>query len=85
MADDEIHHDRWAYVLDEMIWAFSQLNIDWEEQFKTGVSDWDFTDLGFVEGPKHTLVYDWVGWESHEVRMKNGFRLFGKFYQHLWS
>lgn len=33
---DENHHKRWEWVLDEMIWAFGQVNTDWEDQFHTG-------------------------------------------------
>ena len=82
---DEFYHDRWAYVLDEMIFAFENINIDWEDQFKTGVSDWKFTDSGMVEGPNHTMKYDWVGWKAHEARIQNGFRLFGVYFRSLWS
>lgn len=28
-------HDRWNWVLDEMIWAFEQITTDWEPQFYT--------------------------------------------------
>ena len=27
---DDNWHDRWDWVLDEMIWAFEQINEDWE-------------------------------------------------------
>ena len=45
---DEFYYDRWYYVLGEMIWAFSQLNTEWEEQYKTGVSDFEFTSSCMV-------------------------------------
>lgn len=32
---------RWDWVLDEMIWAFEQLNSDWEEQFHVNGFDKD--------------------------------------------
>lgn len=48
---DEHWHERWAYVLDEMIWAFKAI----------------------VEG------------EGYSFRMENGCRLFGKYYQALWT
>jgi hypothetical protein len=31
--DDKTIHDKWNWVLDEIIWSFEQLNTDWEEQF----------------------------------------------------
>ena len=30
---DGNHFKRWDWIMDEMIWAFEQLPIDWEEQF----------------------------------------------------
>ena len=37
---DDLFHTRWTWVLDEMIWAFEQLEQgDWDEQFHTGVID----------------------------------------------
>lgn len=38
-----------------------------------------------VNGPKHTFKIDRVGLEKHHDRMKNGFRLFGKYYESLWD
>ena len=38
---DEMFHDRWAWVLEEMIWAFGQLVIDdWEAQY-ISKEDWN--------------------------------------------
>jgi len=37
---DAYHHYRWDWVLYEMIWAFEQVNSDWEEKYTTG--DYDF-------------------------------------------
>ena len=37
---DDLFHERWTWVLDEMIWAFEQLERgDWEDQFHTGTID----------------------------------------------
>ena len=39
-STDEKFHDRWDYVIDEMIWAFEQiLDDDSDSQFHTGVRD----------------------------------------------
>lgn len=46
-GNDEFVHDRWAWILGEMIWAFTEIRDDkWEEQFHSGVSDiqWDKVD-----------------------------------------
>jgi len=37
------------------------------------------------DGPKHTYKCDYDGMEIVHNRMKNGFRLFGKYYQGLWD
>jgi hypothetical protein len=88
---DDNHFKRWEYVLDEMIFAFqSEVDDNWEEQFTTG--DYDYRsqktseDLyQMVEGPKHTAVTDWDGRKAYAERMKNGYRLFGHYYQGLWD
>ena len=86
---------RWEWILDEMIFAFEQLGLDWEDQYKSGVSDTDWVESDYqydgentwevIHGPKHTLKYDWEGMKKHQERMTNGFKLFGKYYQNLWD
>lgn len=91
---DENHFKRWDWVLDEMIWAFDQERGDgaWEDQYYTGESDIQFVPvedndhlMKMIDGPKSTWKWDRPGWEAHAARMKNGFRLFGKYYQALWD
>jgi hypothetical protein len=88
---DANHHKRWEWALDEMIFAFeSKLDDSWEAQFETGVNDlqWKKLDNGMSEmirGPDDTKVYDYEGRRKYEDRIKNGFRLFGKYYQSLWD
>jgi hypothetical protein len=99
-ADDEyeIIHVRWAWVLDEMIWAFEQHqpDVDWEAQYSTGVIDFrtepSYLDENgkprlyrLIHGPKHTHETDWEARAVHQKRIDNGFRLFGKYYQGLWD
>lgn len=59
---------RWNYVLDEMIWAFEQIQPDkeWWEQF-------------YID----SKIADEKGLLLHHKRMQNGFRLFGKYYLSL--
>jgi hypothetical protein len=92
---DENHFRRWDWVLDEMIQAFECKNNDnWEEQYSTGVSDYQFvkephdkfgTVSRMVDGPNHTRKTDWEALKAHEARNKNGYRLFGKYYEALWD
>ena len=77
-ALDEFWFDRWDYVLDEMIWAFDQTTKDWESQFYVKED---------LDGPVDykNLKFDREGLGKHSERMQNGYRLFGKYYQNLWS
>ena len=71
-ADDTIH-DRWNWVMNEMIYAFEmELDEDWEvEIYKREPEGWD--DDKFAE---RKVIDD---------RIANGFRLFGKYYRGLWD
>jgi len=89
---DGNHFARWDYVMDEMIFAHqSKLDDDWQDQFYTGVADYvhEKDESGKLyqmkEGPNHTQKIDWDGMHAYEARIRNGFRLFGKYYQGLWD
>jgi hypothetical protein len=88
---DSLVHDRWNWVLSEMIWAFEQLvNEDSEEQFHTGVIDYSFEKQPdghsiMVKGPNDTHVYDREGHKLFNERISNGLILFGKYYRGLWD
>ena len=83
IEDDTLLHKRWAWVLDEMIWAFEQkVHDDPESKF------FDYTECGYklpwaenYVGPK----VDWDGLNAHNERKRNAFRLFGKYYENLWD
>jgi len=88
-------HKRWDYVLDEMIWAFEQLNDEnHEAQFwkERGEIDWESFKKPFAEGEKtrelkwkSESVVDWDGLKAHNERIDNGTRLFGKYFRGLWD
>jgi hypothetical protein len=88
---DDNHFARWEWVMGEMIWAFEQKMIDWEDQYTTGKYDWVFEKTEddkyseMKEGPNHTAVTDWEGRKAHQKRISNGFRLFGKYFESLWD
>jgi hypothetical protein len=92
---DANHFKRWNWVLDEMIQAFEcKVDDHWEERYSTGVSDYQFvkephekfgTVSRMVDGPNHTRKTDWEALKAHEARNKNGYRLFGKYYEALWD
>jgi len=91
---DEFFHQRFEWILDEMIWAMTQIRDEnWEKQYHTGKSDWVDEKIEIegevyyemVEGPKHTAKFDKDGYTAHFERIKNGTTLFGKYFQNLWD
>jgi hypothetical protein len=97
-AVDDLHFQRWDWVLDEMIFAFESKTQDgkWEDQFFTGTVDWEskvteFDENGkpklyqLVRGPNDTSKIDMKGMRAYQKRISNGFRLFGKYYENLWD
>lgn len=90
-APDEHHFDRWDYVLDEMIFAFeNKVDGDWEFKFTTGEYDYQSVKQEnghylMVQGPNHTAETDWEARKAYAARMRNGFKLFGKYYEGLWD
>ena len=97
-ATDEFHFDRWDWALDEMIFAFgSKIDDDWTQQFHSGEHDFYSEAAVFDEatgkallfqlkrGPNDTSKVDMKGMRAYQKRISNGFRLFGKYYEHLWD
>ena len=79
---DSNHFKRWDWVLDEMIWAFEQKNRDhWEGDY---YGPWIVSDDTTILGGEFESV-DRNGLKSHQKRMSNGFKLFGKYYEGLWD
>ncbi len=80
---DDNHFKRWDWVMDEMIWAFEQMvDEDSTEQF------YDHSEVNkkdSLEEQINKIKIDYAGIQVHEDRMKNGFRLFGKYYRGLWD
>jgi hypothetical protein len=88
---DDTHHQRWEWVVTEMIWAFDNIINPKDEEYHTGEVDLEFQKIigtsfsKMVEGPNHTHKVDEVGLKAYEDRISNGLRLFGKYYKSLWS
>jgi hypothetical protein len=81
---DSNHFKRWDWVLAEMIWAFEQKADDTaEDQFfdHSEVTEEDRRDPESYKKVK----YDDEGYRKWQERKSNGFRLFGKYYEALWS
>lgn len=98
---DDNHFKRWDWIMDQMIFAHeSKLNDDWQEQFWTGKwgdTKWIKTDREYPNPETGVMeatyqmentgdrTCDWDGLNAYEKRIQNGFRLFGKYYSHLWD
>lgn len=98
---DDNHHDRWDWVMSEMIFAFEHKADDsWQDEFRSGNIDFvsvpidrDGNEVPKGEhdyyrmdrGPNDTYVCDYDGMRVVELRIQNGFRLFGKYFQSLWD
>jgi hypothetical protein len=80
---DENFHKRWEWVISELLWTFEQLqpDCDWEDQY------YDKTKMRKVGGNCGFEIgtLDEVGYKAHQERISNGLRLFGRYYQNLWS
>ena len=80
---DSLHFMRWDWILDEIIWAFEQkVDNESESQFfdhsaSNGLDPWHKDYVG----PKYNVDEH----RKHQERMKNGFRLFGRYYENLWD
>jgi hypothetical protein len=87
-------HTRYEWALNEMIWAFEQLDSDsnWEDQYWITHPEIDFDKYPEDEGKTVVPVRwkvqgecDWEGRAKHQARIDNGLRLFGKYFQTLWD
>ncbi len=92
MDDDSLIHKKWDWVINEMIWTFEQKVKDDDESEFFDHSAYDYennTDtaewLNDLTKGQSKLKVDWDGLKAHQERKENGFRLFGKYYQGLWT
>lgn len=83
---DSNHHLRWDYIIDEMIWSFEQKTRDhWESDYYEYEDDLTETDPKEYSFGLKLVWEDREGSKAHADRMRNGFRLFGKYYENLWD
>jgi len=66
---DTLAEERYKWVMDELVWTFEQLKND---------NDYD---LFYTEDKG----WDREAMNAHNDRIKNGLRLFGKYYRTLWD
>lgn len=85
---DSTVHERWEWVLNEMIWAFEQIvNDDNTDQFydHTDADAYTKANPDDFMGSMDKLKVDREGLNAHNERIKRGTTLFGKYYQGLWD
>ena len=90
---DSNAEDRYDYIIDEMIFAFECLVDDsWEDKFRSGEMDivWETCEDNsklkrMCPGPNHTYKCDYEGMKVVQARISNGLRLFGVYFQTLWT
>ena len=79
---DEHHFSRWDWVLDEMIWAFEQQSDNADAEFYDHGETIPGEDL--MDSVARMKV-DEAGLKAWHERKKNGYKLFGKYYEALWD
>ena len=86
---DEFHFKRWDWIMKEMIWTFNEHSKDRDPNFWIKKPKYKWVEK---EGTDHSEmvtvkegVFDEAKAKAYWERKKNGFRLFGKYYQNLWD
>jgi len=85
---DNTIHERWEWVINEMIWAFEQhVNEENDAQFydHTESREYQLANPDDFMGSIDKLKVDRDGLKAHNERIKRGTELFGKYYQGLWD
>lgn len=97
---DASGEERWEWVMDEMIWTFSEISNDYpgEEAFHSGDHDIVWTKVNTAgeedlegtysrmdRGPNDTYSVDFEGRKKYDDRIQRGLILFGKYYRNLWD
>lgn len=97
---DASGEERWEWVMDEMIWAFSEIANDYpgQEAFQSGNVDFVWTKVDTLgnddpegslyrmdNGPNHTFSIDFEARKKYDDRIQRGLILFGKYYRSLWD
>ena len=81
-SPDDLAEMRWDWILNEMIWAFEcKLKDDDESEYYDRS---ECEGLSF-EDSIGKLKVDREGLQKHWDRKRNGYRLFGKYYEALWD
>jgi hypothetical protein len=81
-------HKRWEWALDEMIWAFEQMNDDHaDDKFHSDADPAkprDEPGISFEESMSRGK-FDMEGYMAWQNRKTRGLTLFGKYFESLWD
>ena len=81
---DDNWHKRWDWVMNEMIWTFTQLSdVDHESQFYDHSVE-DENEKDFMKRISQ-IKCDYEAMKIHNDRISKGLILFGKYYRGLWD
>ena len=81
---DDNAEARYEWVLDEMIWAFTQLTDPKSDDKFYDHSDVDPNEKDFMKQIRQTK-FNSEGYTAHQDRIQNGMCLFGKYFRTLWD
>jgi hypothetical protein len=86
---DSNHFKRWDWIMKEMIWTFNEHAKDHDPNFYIKKPKYKRVKKEGNKFDELVLVspgeFDYVKSKAYWDRKKNGFRLFGKYYQNLWD
>lgn len=81
---DDNWHKRWEWVMEELIWTFTQLSDSNNESQFYDHSAEDEKEKDFNIRISQ-IKCDYDAMKIHNDRISNGLRLFGKYYRGLWD
>ena len=84
---DNTIHERWDWVLNEMIWSFEQIIDENNDSQFFDHSESDAAEKAGVSFEKtwSKIKVDHDGLKAHNDRIKKGTTLFGKYFTGLWD
>jgi pyruvate/2-oxoacid:ferredoxin oxidoreductase alpha subunit len=88
--------ERWDWVMDEMIWAFSQISREWDDGEETYYDKYQPDEevsrvkvgdkyIETEEEARERGKFNPDKYKEYNDRIANGLRLFGKYYRGLWD
>lgn len=86
---DKFHHQRWVWVVDEIIWALEQVNDQDADShfFVREKSDYGPSDLVDEKGyfKSNITSFDKEGYAAFNARKERGLTLLGKYLEAIWN